>query len=123
MITGKKFRSNFTPAGLALVGILIGLFLVVAPCYALTLNWTDNSDNEIGFGIEQAPAAEGPFESYGSTPANVATFTIPAGSLSAGRQYCYRVYAYFEFGRSEPSNVVCSTVPTIAAPSNLVLGE
>ena len=78
----------------------------------LTLNWTDNSNNEDGFNVERGPAATGPFTPQGSTATNVTTFTQTIAD-PGNTQYCYRVNAFNKAGVSPYSNVACFTTPAI----------
>jgi len=58
---------------------------------SVTLNWTDNSNNESGFYVERAPAATGVFSRVGQVAANVRTFSQ---SGVASGTYLYRVQAF-----------------------------
>ena len=103
----------------------IGLVLMAAPAWAasVSLNWTDNSTNEVTFSIERkAEACSGttlPFAEIATVPMNVTTFKDTA--VAEGLTYCYRVAAQNSAGKSTFSNQAGTTVPfTIpAAPSGL----
>jgi hypothetical protein len=56
------------------------------------LNWQDNSTNELGFQIERAPAASGPWVIVGTTGANVTSYSNTG--LSPATVYYYRVSAF-----------------------------
>jgi len=58
---------------------------------SVTLNWTDNSNNESGFYVERAPAATSVFSRVGQVAANVKTFSQ---SGVASGTYLYRVQAF-----------------------------
>jgi len=58
---------------------------------SVTLNWTDNSNNESGFYIERAPSSTGVFARVGQVAANVKTFSQ---SGVASGTYLYRVQAF-----------------------------
>jgi len=66
----------------------------------VNLAWTDNSNNEMGFKVERAPAASGPWTYIGAT-----TLTgYGDGSLTPSTTYFYRVDAYNGAGNSSYSN-------------------
>ena len=85
----------------------------------IRLNWTDNSNNETGFKIEES--STGPssgFSQVATVGANVKTY-LRTGRSSA-TQYWYKVRAYNGDGNSLYSNVAnCYTYAAIATPSNL----
>ena len=92
----------------------------------ISLNWTDNSDNEDGFRLERVPRGQADgWEAVGSTGANVAAYTDP--NLTCGTAYDYRVVAYNPVGASTPitltdaSTAACVRLP--AAPSNLAVAS
>ena len=58
----------------------------------VNLVWTSNSNNELGFQIEQAPTADGPWNLVGTVGAGVTTFA-DTGLVSATTYY-YRVSAF-----------------------------
>src|SRR5258706_16316984 len=58
----------------------------------ITLNWQDNSSNESGFKIEQAPTASGAWKQIATVSANVTTYANNA--LVASTTYYYRLRAY-----------------------------
>ena len=59
---------------------------------SVNLVWTDNANNEVGFQIERATAAGGPWTVVGTVSANATGF-IDSG-LASGTTYYYRVSAY-----------------------------
>jgi len=72
---------------------------------SLTLEWTDNSDNETGFNIERKTGQFGVFAEVGQVTADVTTFvdnTVPNEQL-----YCYRVNAFNTGGVSPWSGEGC----------------
>lgn len=104
--------------------LLALLLLLSGTAYAqsdatLTLNWTDNSNNEDGFAIERAAASTGPWTEIVRVAANVTTYQNTG--LARGTVYHYRVRAFNAAGVSLYSNTAnartSDVVPT--APSNL----
>ncbi|WP_221407730.1 fibronectin type III domain-containing protein [Thermoflexibacter ruber] len=88
----------------------------------ITLNWTDNSNNETGFRIERSTTAGSGFTELTNVEANVTTFTNT--NLQAGTTYFYRVRAYNAAGNSAYSNEASATTSqptptTPTAPSSL----
>ena len=84
----------------------------------INLFWTDNSNNEVGFVVEGAPAASGPWTGIATLGPNVTTY-VQTG-LSALSTYYFRVHAYNSIGNSPYSNVAGVTTlsgPDIVAPS------
>ena len=80
----------------ALVVAALG-FSGVADAAQATLNWKDNSTNELGFTIERKSDPAGcagtvPFVEIGTVGAGVSTYVD--GTLVANTPYCYRVRAY-----------------------------
>lgn len=84
----------------------------------LTLQWSDQSDNESGFIVERSPNGVDDWQAIGQTPANVTSYLdrVPA----CGPDLFYRVRAYNPGAVSEASNTISSSNCGPAAPSNLV---
>lgn len=87
------------------------ILALLLAAFTVTLTWTDNSDNEDGFGIQaaqtctidaQGNATSGLFNDIGKVGANVQTFADP----NASDGECYRVFAFNAAGNSEFSNTV-----------------
>ncbi len=78
----------------------------------INLTWTDNANSEVGFKIERATAAAGPFTQIATNAASDRTYT--ATGLSANTTYYFRVRTYNANGNSLYSNVASS--PTGNAP-------
>ena len=94
------------------------LFLVwpgVALGESLTLTWTDNANNEVGFNIERKLGQTGTFAPLAQVGVDVVTYvdaTVPDDKL-----YCYRVNAYNSSGISPWGAEGCgSDVGIILAP-------
>lgn len=66
------------------------------------LNWTDNSSNEIGFEIERDDG-DG-WRTIAIVEADIETYTDSA--VWYGPEFRYRVRAYNDLGRSDPTNIV-----------------
>ena len=75
----------------------------------LTLQWTDNSDNENGFKIERKTGAGGTFQQVATTGANATSF--PDTGLGSGTTYCYRIRAFNTAGDSPYTNEACGSTP------------
>ena len=78
----------------------------------INLSWTENSNIEIGFVVETAPAASGPWTGIATLGPNVTTY-VQSG-LSALSTYYFRVHAYNGIGDSPYSNIAGGT--TLSAP-------
>ncbi|MBK1879617.1 carbohydrate binding domain-containing protein [Pelagicoccus mobilis] len=70
--------------------------------HSVGLDWTDNSDNEIGFLVERSINGEA-FEIIGETSANDTTFRDE--TIETDTHYSYRVCAYNAFGTTDYTNV------------------
>ncbi len=81
----------------------------------IDLTWTDNSDNETGFVIEQATSASGPFSPIFTTAANVTSYsnTGLTGYIST---FYYRVRAINVAVSSSFSNIAQATLGTPMDP-------
>lgn len=106
-----------TRRGMQGCGMLLGLMFMSALVQpgalaaAVTLAWTDNADNEIGFKIERS-SATGAFAPLATIAANSTSYLDT--SAASGAIYNYRVYAYNVVGDSAYSNTVAVTVPLAA---------
>lgn len=81
----------------------------------VSLNWTDNSNDEAGFRVERKVGSGG-WSALTSLPANTTTFQDhQVGELET---FSYRIVAFNDGGDSTRSNET-STVFTFIAPSNL----
>jgi titin len=90
-----------------------------------TLSWTDNSNDETGFLIEQAPdngGAPGTYAQVGTVAANVKTYT--ASGLTGATTYWFRVASYNAYGTSYANGAsVTTALPTnLSVTSSLVNG-
>lgn len=101
----------------ARIGAML-LWATTVSAAQFTLGWQDNSGNELGFRVERAPAATGPWVVIGFTPVDAQSYVDPG--LADATQYCYRVVAVANGAESEPSNVACKTTP-VPAPSGLTI--
>lgn len=102
-------------------GAPTGLAAAVSASTTVSLAWSDNASDELGFEIWRSTSgATGVYAPIDTVGANVAAAADTA--LTAGTQYCYRVRA-LGGGTAPPSsfsNSSCATVPAPpAAPSNL----
>ena len=85
----------------------------------INLNWTDNSNDETGFIIEEKVESGGTWTVKDSVASNVVEYQ--SIGLSSNTKYYYRVTAYNIAGESSASNEIYATtlgvIPT--APTNL----
>jgi phosphodiesterase/alkaline phosphatase D-like protein len=85
------------------------------------LTWTDNSNNEDGFGIERSLSPSSGFAQIATVGANVSSYANTG--LSPNTTYYYRVRAYNAAGNSGYSNTASATTQSAlsppAAPSGL----
>ena len=79
---------------------------------AISLTWTDNSDNEAGFIIQQSSNGSD-FADIATTDPNCTTWTV--GNLLSGKQYSFRVRATNHMGDSADSNTAAATTASVAS--------
>ena len=77
--------------------------------HTIQVTWTDSSPNEIGFRVERAPTATGPWVTAGTTNKNISSFD-DTGRPSE-QQSCYRVIALRQNGATAISNTSCTVPP------------
>lgn len=97
-----------------------GLAAVALSSSQISLQWSDNSGTETGFGIQRSASSAGPFTSIAQVAANSTSWTD--SSVIAGTTYYYKVYATGQSSNSGYSNPAFATppVPQPADPSNLL---
>ena len=93
-----------------------GLSVAVSSISSISLNWTDNSSDELGFKIERKTGTGGIYGQIGTTGAGITTYAD--SGLSEGTTYTYRVRAYNAGADSAYSNEASTTIWP-AAPSGL----
>lgn len=99
-----------------------GLTVALAAQTAITLTWTDNSNDEDGFKIERSPDGSSGWTQVGTVGADVTIYADTG--LTCETPYYYRARAYNATGDSAYSNVAngttsaCPVLPP-AAPTNL----
>lgn len=74
---------------------------------AITLDWTDNSDNELGFYIERSYNGISSWELIGTTGFNTEIFTDTG--LGSGKTFFYQVQAFNSTGVSDYSDIVSAS--------------
>ena len=74
---------------------------------SLTLNWTDNSNNETGFSIYMATSQFGTYLYVESVSANTTIYSV--SGLAPSITYWFKVTAYNTYGESNYSNTVSGT--------------
>lgn len=85
---------------------------------AVTLNWADTSDNELGFVVFRK-GGKGKISLIGRVDPNVTTYTDSTATESADQ---YMVMAYNQGGNSRPTNIVNLQIPSmvqVIAPKKL----
>ena len=85
----------------------------------VTLNWSDNSDNENGYYVYRCPTGSGNFVRIAQVPANTTAYIDQIGTCNGS--YDYRVSAYNGDGESGVSNTV-SAVVIPCAPQDILEG-
>jgi hypothetical protein len=94
-----------------------GLTITILNGTTVTLNWIDNSDNEIGFRIYRWDNVSNAYSLVNTRPANTVTWTN--GGLVPGRRYIYYVQAYNNAGAAISAKVAVTMPTTPLAPSGL----
>jgi len=84
----------------------------IANAASITLNWSDNSNNESGFRIERKTGSIGSYTQIANVAANIRSYID--STVNTGITYCYRVRAYNSTGESPSSNEACGTPPAQA---------
>jgi hypothetical protein len=84
----------------------------------INLAWSDGSDLEIGFKVEQAGAVGGPFTQVGITETNTTAFAVT--NLNPQNTYYFRVRAFNLGGDSGYSGVASATTPAPALVLNAI---
>jgi len=80
----------------------------------IDLSWTDNSGDEQGFRIERSLNGSD-FSEIATVSANVTTFSDTG--LTPSTTYFYRIFAFNNFGNSEPSNIAADTTQPSPIPN------
>ena len=84
----------------------------------ITLNWTDNSNNESGFRIERMTDT-GTFTEIDTAAQNTPTYID--NTVATGHTYIYRIRSYNALGNSSYSNEVTIDAWDSIAPANLIV--
>lgn len=109
--SGRSLEVPGTPAApTALAG-------TVSDFTKITLTWTDNATNELGFRISRSTAAAGPFTQIAVVGANITSWLDPT-QLATSTTYYYQIYAYNNVnGGLNSTNAVSAGITTLAAPA------
>ncbi|MFN7625106.1 MAG: fibronectin type III domain-containing protein, partial [Acidobacteriota bacterium] len=97
-----------------------GLVATANSTSKITLTWVDASNNEMGFRVQRAAAATGPWTTVRTTNANVTTWEDNA--VNENTTYHYQVIAFNAGGEAAPSSSASATTQLgpPAAPTSLV---
>jgi hypothetical protein len=77
----------------------------------IDLSWTDNSDNELGFRVEQSPDNWSNWVTIGTVAPNVTTYSNT--DLNIGTTYYYRIMAYTADANSSSASAFATTLDFI----------
>jgi hypothetical protein len=112
-----KAINNFTESGYS--GPVHAVTVLPAPSnltariinspLAIQLDWIDNADNELGFGITKKDTSGGVFAEYDTVSSNITTYTDT--NVSTTSNYFYKVYAISADTVSELSDTAHVIVP------------
>jgi len=95
-----------------------GLAFTQVVTFQHTLNWTDNSDNEVEFKLERALCAPSTFAEVAVIPANTTSYTDT--TVPDIGTYCYRVKAVNAADDSVWSNIGCKSIVPPSGPDDAV---
>ncbi|MBU1412687.1 fibronectin type III domain-containing protein [Myxococcota bacterium] len=120
----SNVASDTTLASLAPPAAPTDLTATVDGTAQITLNWTDNADNETGFRVERAEDGVN-FTEIGTTAAGVTSYDDTP--VAAMVEYSYRVRATNDDGDSDFSNVATAMITFLNFPNfqaaTLVIGQ
>ena len=85
------------------------LFVINSNPSSITLNWTDASNNEVGFSIYMSTSQFGTYSYIESVSANTTTYLV--SGLAPSTTYWFKLTAYSTDGESDFSNSVSATTP------------
>ena len=109
------------PSGLAVTSVTKG---ANTGSYYINLGWTDNSNNETGFEIQQSINSTSNFQTVATIAANTTTYASNIGATpNPGDFYYYRIVAANGTAKSQPSNVASTQMGTPNAPTNLAINQ
>lgn len=111
--TDRSGNTDATPAGYTWIVDTTplaptNLTSTVISSTQITLNWSDNADDETGFKIERSGTSNGPYVQIATTAENVTTFTD--SGLAYNTPYFYRITAFNASGNSAYSNEISATI-------------
>ncbi|MCC5843624.1 MAG: immunoglobulin domain-containing protein [Verrucomicrobia bacterium] len=98
-----------------------GLQILSGATAPVSLSWTDNSDNELGFQLERSPAGADTFSVLASLDTETTSYLDE--TASPGQHYDYRVRAWNNNGFSDYSGVVTFTPEEESTPYQDWLAE
>ena len=111
--------SNTASIGIGLINPPANLEYTYISEYQVLLHWTDTSDNEYGFIVEQKIGDDGGWSQKEWLPANKTTYTV--SNLNKFSKYYFRVRAYNYQGYVDSvSEEILVTTALPAAPSDVL---
>ena len=81
---------------------------------SIGLSWGDNSNNELGFDVEESTDGGATFHLVANVPADATSLTL--ANLTPATTYAFRVEAYNAQAISAPSNVAVASTPPLILP-------
>ena len=106
---GSRRIYTFTPAAAPVAPTALSFTAVTAT--GMTLNWTDNASNELGYRIYRSTDNVN-FTSAGQVAANVVTY--PATGLAAGTLYYWRVVSFVEIESLPATGTQSTNTPSFS---------
>lgn len=84
--------------------------------YFVNLSWTDNSNNETSFEVQQSVNSTTSFQTVATPAQNSTSNSVNIGATPTQGTYYYKILAVNTAGKSQPSNVATANVTTTTTP-------